>query len=141
MKRFLSISLLFALLACSSGRQALQKGNYEESVMKSINRLRNNPNHKKARETLRQAYPLTFNYHLERIATLKASSEPFRWESIMNSYNTLTSLYNEIQRCPACRQLAPDTRSFLNEAADARYQAAAERYQAGVKPLSGIIHV
>jgi hypothetical protein len=101
--------------------------------MKSINRLRNNPNHKKGRETFRQAYALTVDYHLDRIALLKASGEAFRWESILNSYNTLTRLHNEVQRCPACLQEAPRSRSYLNEANDAKYMAAADRYQAGVQ--------
>jgi sarcosine oxidase delta subunit len=131
MKRLLPLFALLALLACSSGKQALQKGNYEESVLKAINRLRSNPGHSKARETLKQAYALTQQYHLERIATLKASAEAFRWESILTSYNTLTSLHNEIQRCPACLQVTANSRSYLNEANQARYEAAAERYQTG----------
>src|SRR4028119_373645 len=130
---FLLLSLIATLFACSSGKQALQRGNYEESVMKSINRLRNNPNHKKGRETFRQAYALTVDYHLDRIALLKASGEAFRWEGILNSYNTLTRLHNEVQRCPACLQEAPRSRSYLNEANEAKYNAAVDRYQAGVQ--------
>lgn len=131
MKKLIPFFVLLALFACSSGKQALQKGNYEESVLKAINRLRSNPGHSKARETLKEAYALTQQYHLERIATLKASSEAFRWESIFNSYTTLTSLHNEIQRCPACLQITPSSRSYLNEANQARFEAAAERYEVG----------
>jgi hypothetical protein len=131
MKQFISILAFLALLACSSGKQALQKGNYEESVVKAINRLRSNPGHSKARETLKQAYTLTQQYHLERIATLKASAEPFKWEGVLNSYNTLTSLDKEIQRCPACLQVVSNSRPYLNEANQARFEAAAERYQTG----------
>lgn len=133
MRQLLSLFILFILLSCSSGKQALQKGNYEEAVLTAIKRLRNKPSHKNARETLRQAYPLTLSYHMERIATLKASSEPFRWENVLQSYQTLTMLYNEMQRCPACLQLVPNTRSFLNEASEARNLAAAERYAAGAR--------
>ncbi len=136
MKRVLLISLLLYLAACSSGKQALQRGNYEESVLKAINRLRSNPDHKKARATLQEGFPLTVSYHLERVAALKNSSEPFRWESILDSYNTLTMLHSELQRCPACRQLVSGSRSYLNEAADARYQAASDRYRAGVQALN-----
>lgn len=50
----------------------------------------------------------------------------------MDSYNTLTMLYNEMQRCPGCRQEVPNTRSYLNEANNAKFEAAAERYQAGI---------
>jgi hypothetical protein len=136
MKRVLLFSLLLYLAACSSGKQALQRGNYEESVLKAINRLRSNPDHKKARATLQEGFPLTVSYHLERITALKNSSEPFRWEGILDSYNTLTMLNSELQRCPACRQLVTGSRSYLNEAADARYQAASDRYQAGVQALN-----
>ncbi len=133
MKRFLSLLLLLTLLACSSGKQALQKGNYEASVLKAVNRLRSSPNNNKARETLRQAYSLAVKFHQDRNATLRTSSEPFRYEAILQSYNTLNMLYNEIQRCPACLQVVPQAKSFLTEADDARYLAAEDRYQAGVK--------
>jgi sarcosine oxidase delta subunit len=124
-------TFLLYLAACSSGKQALQRGDYEESVLKAINRLRSNPEHKKARATLQEAFPLTVSYHQEKINALKSSTEPFYWEKVLDSYNTLTRLHEEIQRCPACRQLAPNSRAYLNEAAEARFQAAAERYQAG----------
>jgi hypothetical protein len=124
MKKVLLFALLLYLAACSSGKQALQRGNYEESVLKAVNRLRSNPDHKKARATLQEAFPLTVSYHQEKIAALKSSTEPFRWEKILDSYNTLTMLHEEIQRCPACRHWPRVPRSYLNEAAEARFQAA-----------------
>jgi hypothetical protein len=127
---YLFTVLLFSY-ACTSGKKALQKGNYEASVMKSINRLRNSPNNKKASETLQEAYPLTVNYHLEQIALMKSSQEAFKWERILQSYQTLTNLHNELQRCPAGMQLIRNSRSYLTEIQEAKMLAAEDRYQAG----------
>ena len=37
---------IFVLSGCSSGKQALERGDYYESVLKSISRLRKNSDHK-----------------------------------------------------------------------------------------------
>ncbi|MDJ1504808.1 hypothetical protein [Xanthocytophaga agilis] len=131
MKRILLIILILSG-ACSSGKKALQKGNYEEAIMKAINRLRSSPNNSKARETLRDGYPLTLEYHTNRISNLRNSNEAFKYEGIIASYQTLTQLTNEIQRCPACREEVPNARTYLSEISEAKQLAATERYNAGV---------
>ncbi|MDJ1485094.1 hypothetical protein QNI16_31640 [Cytophagaceae bacterium YF14B1] len=131
MKRILLIILILSG-ACSSGKKALQKGNYEEAIMKAINRLRSSPNNSKARETLRDGYPLTLEYHTNRISNLRNSNEAFKYEGIIASYQALTQLTNEIQRCPACREEVPNARTYLNEIGEAKQLAATERYNAGV---------
>ncbi|MGB0522151.1 MAG: hypothetical protein ACPGJS_04285 [Flammeovirgaceae bacterium] len=128
--------IISCLMACSSGKQDLQRGDYESSIKKSIDRLRSSPGNKKAQETLRQAYPLTVRYHTDRIDNLKASNTAFKWESILSSYNRLNRIYEDLQRCPSCLRLISDPQNFISEAEDARVKAAEERYQAGIMALA-----
>jgi hypothetical protein len=116
------------IFACSTGKTALQQGNYEEAVLKAVNRLRNSPDNKNATETLLQGYPLALNWNLSNIDRMKSSNEKFKWESIAKSYENLNQLYDEILRCPACLRLIPHPTSFLNEGNQARNFAADERY-------------
>jgi hypothetical protein len=127
--KFLSYFLFFLAFACSTGKTALQQGNYEEAVLKAVNRLRSSPDNKNARETLAQAYPLALNWNRANIDRMKSSNEKFRWESIARSYDNLNRLYDEVMRCPACLQLLPQPVSYLNEGNEARNFAAAERYE------------
>ncbi|MBC8111907.1 MAG: hypothetical protein H7Y04_12675 [Verrucomicrobia bacterium] len=130
MRKFLPL-ILIVLIACSSGKKSLQKGNYEEAMMKAISRLRSNPNNKKARETLREGFPLTVKYHLSLVNDLKNSNQVFKYEQMMNSYQQLNVIYEEIQRCPACREEIRNNQSYYVEVDGLREPAASDRYQAG----------
>lgn len=142
MKKNYLFSLLILVVyvvmnACSTGKSALQQGNYETAVLQAVNRLRSSPDNKNATATLREAYPLALNWNNSNIARMKSSNERFKWESILNSYENLNRLYDEIMRCPAALRLIPNPSSFLNEATDARNLAAAERYEAGNILMNG----
>jgi hypothetical protein len=40
------------------GQKAYERGDYYEAVMQAVNRLRQNPDHDKSKEALKNAYPL-----------------------------------------------------------------------------------
>src|SRR5882724_5331784 len=124
--------MLAVLAACSSGKRALQKGNYDEAVVKAVNRLRSSPNNEKARETLREGYALALQWHLDNVSHLQNSNTRFRWEGIAQNYDQLNYLYDDIRRCPGGLQVVGNPHQYLNEASDAKVQAAMERYDAGV---------
>ena len=63
------------LEGCTSGKQAYQKGNYDEAVLKAISRLRKNPNSKKASQTLMESDPLTISWHQDNILRAKQSND------------------------------------------------------------------
>ncbi|MDB4286206.1 hypothetical protein N9933_02785, partial [bacterium] len=90
---FLLLSLLI-FAACSSGRKSLEQGDYNASVLKSINRLRQSPNNKKAKETLQGAYPRLLAYNKDAIKRLKTGSDPFRWERVKDLYAELNNVYD-----------------------------------------------
>ncbi len=58
LRTLLLIIIVGSLFSCSTGKKALQKGDYANAVFKSVERLRGNPDNKNAVSTLRNAYPL-----------------------------------------------------------------------------------
>ena len=137
MKRYLPfiLPLLIVLSACSAGKRAFEKGDYERAVYNSVNRLRSGPDSRKARETLKQAYPQMVAYYQDRIDILKRSSEPYRWERIMDDYHALNKVYDEIQRSPSALRALPNVKNFQNEYNDATLKAADVRYTMGSQAL------
>jgi hypothetical protein len=130
MKKIL-FGILIILSACTSGKRSLQKGNYEEAIFKAISRLRNSPGNKNASQTLRDGYPLTLEYHMNNIRNLQNSNQAFHYERVLDSYLKLNQIYEEIQRCPACKNIIPNAKVFYDEPNEIRHLAAQERYAAG----------
>ena len=130
---FLSMVLLVA--ACSTGKKALEQGNYYQAIAQAVERLQRNPDSKKATNTLRQGYPLAVKYYTEEIRQAEASTDPFRFEKVMDSYATLNAMDDIIRRCPACRQAVPNTREYTRQYEMSRRSAAEARYQAGMTEL------
>src|SRR3989337_4136733 len=80
--------------ACSSGKTTFERGNYYEAVITSVNRLRKNNDHKKSVETLRQAYPMAVSFYEERAKTALATTGPFKWTEVVNSYSFINTMYD-----------------------------------------------
>lgn len=131
---FLVSGLLFAA-SCTSGKKALQQGNYDEAVYKAVKRLRSSSTHKKSLETLEQTYPLARQWHLNRIKNLEISYERFKWEPIAREYALLNTLYDEISRCPGCLSAVASPVNYTMEYESAKLKAAADRYEAGLLAL------
>lgn len=127
--------VLVSLYACSSGKKALERGDYDEAVIKAVNRLRQKPDQKKARHTLKEAYPLAHDWHLDNISRKRQTSNTFKWEAIYNEYKALNRLYNEIERCPACKKLVTPT-DYSHEADQAKITAGRIRYEEGILRLN-----
>jgi hypothetical protein len=139
MKNFTSfislLSILLVLGGCASGKKALQKGDYSKAVSQAINKLRSNDDHKKARATLGKAYKYATEIYLSNIAQAKGSSDELKWESVSANYERINYMYNEIVRCPACREVVPNPIRFDSELEVANKNAAAARYELGLRAL------
>jgi len=138
-KLILPVLIVLCALAvdsCSSGKQAFEKGNYDEAVLKAINRLRKSPNNKKAAETLSESYPLTIRWHEDNIARVKSSIDEFKWERVVAEYQQINNLYNQLSRCPACLRIVPNAVSYQGPLNQAREQAAEIRYAKGEQLLA-----
>ena len=133
--RLLSWSLLILLAACSSGKKALEHGDYYSAVMKSINRLRQNPDHSKSQTTLKEAYPLAVQYYETEANNEIASNSEFKWKNAIQAYNSINSLYEQIRACPGCMKVIRSPKNYYAEVGPLKEKAAEESYNAGINAL------
>ncbi len=122
-------------MACSSGKKAYQRGNYYESVMQSVARLRQNTDHKKSKETLRNAYPLAVHTLEDQAKNQIATNSQFKWKNAILSYNQINNMYEAIRQCPGCLAVIPTPKNYYPEVGELKQKAAAESYDAGIAAL------
>lgn len=105
MNRFtntLLIGLLMSLFfACSTGRNAYNRGDYYTSTLQAVKRLRTSPDNEKAIEMVKKSYPMAIEYYRQQIDGIAASNTPDKYLLISDQYKRLNSLADEISRCPA----------------------------------------
>ncbi len=126
---------VFIVLACSSGKKAYERGDYYGAVMKSVNRLKSNPDHSKSMETLKSAYPLAVDYYKTQANNEIASNSPYKWKNAIQSYTTINQLYEAIRQCPGCMKAVKDPVNYYNEIGPLKEKAAEESYNAGIASL------
>ena len=131
LRYFIYLSLII-IGGCTTGKNALQKGDYDASVSKAVSRLQNSPKNSEATQVLKMAYDLALQSHLRKIDEAKAANDLFRWESIMYDYQKINQLADDINSCPACLAIVPSPSKYLNELAESKYNAAGARYNSGL---------
>jgi hypothetical protein len=122
-------------MACSSGKKAYERGDYYEAVMKSVARLRQNPDHEKSSEALRSAYPLAVQYYENDVKNQIASNSNYKWKNAIQSYNNINNLYEAIRQCPGCLKAVPNPKNYYAEIGPLKEKAADESYNAGIDAL------
>jgi len=103
--------------------------------MKSVNRLRQNPDHSKSIEALQNAYPLAIEYYENEAKNEIASNSPYKWKNAIQSYNSINALYEAIRQCPGCKQAVPNPKNYYAEIGPLKEKAAEESYNAGIGAL------
>jgi len=131
------VLLLFSLvlLACSSGKQAYERGDYYGAVMKAVQRLRQNPDHSKSLETLKSAYPLAVEYFETEANNQISSNSAFKWKNAIQSYDQINGLYEAVRQCPGCKKAVPNPKNYYAEIGPLKEKAADESYNAGIEAL------
>tara|TARA_R110001599_G_scaffold343556_2_gene566246 strand:+ start:810 stop:1955 length:1146 start_codon:yes stop_codon:yes gene_type:complete len=138
MKTFLHSLLalmVLTIVSCATGKNALEKGNYETALDRAINRLQSNPDNKKSQDVLIEGYRLASNYHMDYIRMLAVNNDPNKWEATYYQYQQLNSYYRQIQRCPACLSLVMP-KSYISEESDAGRKAADYQVELGNSALA-----
>lgn len=141
MKKYLFILSILAICfgavfqACKSAKKSLKKGNYDDSVLRAVEKLRSTPNHLSSLDILKAAYPNALDLHLGEIARNKNATHLFRFETAVHEYETLNKLYDAINRCAPCAK-AVTAQNFETEEKDARQRAFSIRYTEGEKAFS-----
>ena len=130
------IILLLIISACSSGKKALRQGDYYEATLKAVDRLRQSPSNRKARQTLGEAYYRAVEENLRMTRTLDTKTNPLNWEKIAESYERINKMENEIRRSPAALRVVKNPKSYLTEEVQAKNKAAEALYNEGVRAMA-----
>ena len=132
---FSSALIALFLIGCSSGKQAYERGDYYGAVMKSVNRLRQNPDHSKSIEALQNAYPLAIEYYENEAKNEIASNSTYKWKNAIQAYSSINDLYEAIRQCPGCKKAVPNPKNYYTEIGPLKEKAAEESYNAGINSL------
>lgn len=121
--------------SCSSGKKAFEQGNYYGATLKAVDRLRSNPDSKKAGKTLSQSYPFAVQYIENQATAAMALQEVNKYKKVVQCYEQLNHMAAEIQRCPAALKVIPNPKTYFAELKTARDFGAEEQYKLGLTEL------
>ncbi|MFW6371221.1 MAG: hypothetical protein ACOC10_08465 [Bacteroidota bacterium] len=127
--------VVFLLGSCSSGKKALQKGDYFSAVSKAVERLKSSPENKKALKVLHEGYPLALEWSQEEIDLALSSNVPDKWERVAGLMRQVNMLSGQIRSTPAARKVINDPVTYTTELNTVYENAAEERYAAGLAEL------
>lgn len=133
--RFFVLLIILILSACASGKKLYERGAYYEAVMTSVQRLRQNPDHKKSAEALKSAYPMAMEYLKSDVDNQINSNSPNKWRNAIASYDKINQMYEAIRQSPAALKIVKDPKNFYAEIAPLKEKAAEESYLAGIDAL------
>lgn len=137
MKIRILIIIFFApyWFSCSTGKKALQRGNYFRAVEQAVARLKSDPESTKAAKVLHDGYPLTLQWSQEEMDNLLSANQAFKWENALKLMEQLNRLSQLIRSTPAARKIIPEPKTYNSELNMVMEKAAAERYSMGEKML------
>ena len=124
---------LLLLDSCSSGKAAYKQGDYFEAVLTAVNRLRQNPDHKKSKEVLGLSYQAAIDYLLTDAQNQIASNSNFKYRGAVQDYENINRLYEAIRTSPGALKVVPNPVNKYNELSDLKAKAAEESYEAGIQ--------
>jgi hypothetical protein len=130
----IALSVLM-VMACSSGKKAYERGDYYGAVMKSVSRLRQNPDHSKSIDALKSAYPLAVEFFETQAKNEIASNSNFKWKNAIQAYSSINYMYEEIRQCPSCLRTIKNPVNYYAEIGPLKEKAADESYNAGINAL------
>ena len=128
--------LAFLLASCSSGKKALQQGDYFSAVVKATDRLKSDPDNKNATKVLKDGYQLAIDWSQEEMDLALSSNSVFKWEQAINLMQQVNRLSDEIRSTPAARKMISNPKTYTSELNMAYEKAADERYNAGLTELN-----
>lgn len=128
-KAVLQIAASIIFISCSkSGTKALDKGDYFNAVLQSVDKLKKDVDNEKSLAVLPEAYTYASQDLLADISSAKNANQQFRFERVLDDYAKLNKMHDLIARCMPCRRVISPT-SYFKEAEEARDLAANERYR------------
>jgi hypothetical protein len=128
--RVLILSVLIG--ACGSGKTAYKHGDYYDAVLEAVKRLRESPTNKKSGEVLSESYQAAVDFLNQDAQNQVASNANFKWKAVVEDYNKINNLYENIRTSPGALKIIPTPVNKYNELPVAKDSAAAECYNGGV---------
>jgi len=129
---FISMIISLLLVSCSTGKKALERGDYYTATLQAVNRLRSNPDSQKALKAIKDSYPMALKYFQGKIEYALNTDRQFKYSEIVDYYEMMNHLSDELSRCPAALNLFPHVNYYTAELSQARNLAAGEQYDAGL---------
>jgi len=134
--RLLLVSLMAILLAsCSTGKKALQKGEYYSAIMQAVDRLKSSPDNKNASNVIREGYPMMLDWTQEEMDQVLSTNSTDKWERAISLMEQVNRLSSAIRSTPATRNIISNPKSYTSELTMAYEKAADMRYNAGLEEL------
>jgi len=135
MKQSLILLLIFPaiIFSCSTGKNALERGDYYSAITKAVERLQTDPDNRNAVHVLKDGYPLAVKYFQEEIDITLSGTDRFKWGKTVSIMEQVNSLSEQIRKVPAARTLIENPKTYISEMRPAKEKAAAEQYQAGLE--------
>ena len=82
----------------STAKKYFNVGNYDQTVFYSSKSLQKKPANDKALVLLELAYPMALSQHESSVNILKAKTNKSKWPELVNEYEALNALSNEIRK-------------------------------------------
>lgn len=130
---FSILVLSLVLFSCSTGKNALQRGNYVDAINKAVERLQTDPENRNAISVLKEGYPMAVKYYQEEIDLTLSGTDRFKWGETVRIMETMNHLSEQIRKVPATRKLIENPKVFTAEMRPAKEKAAEELYNAGLE--------
>jgi len=134
-RSFNLIIALFLLGACSSGKSAYKHGDYYDAVLTAVQRLRQNPDHKKSKEVLSLSYQAAVDYLQADVQNQINSNANFKYKSAVQDYERINYLYEQVKASPGALRVIPSPISKYKELTEMKSKAAEESYEAGIQAM------
>jgi hypothetical protein len=126
------LSLIIFISSCSSGKKALDRGEYYESVLKSIARLRKNSDHKKSVASLKASYPLALEWLEDEAQQQLTTNANFKWKRALASYQKINNMYEQIRKSPGAKRVITNPKNYYAKIKELKKNAAKESYNAAI---------
>ncbi len=94
------IFLIILIESCTSGKSAYKHGDYYTAVLVAVERLRQSPDNKKSKDVLRLSYQAAVDYLNTDAQNQIASNAQFKWKTVVQDYDKINSLYENIVLLP-----------------------------------------
>src|SRR6267143_7267794 len=129
------IILITLIESCSSGKSAYKHRDYYTAVLEAVQRLRQNPDNKRSKEVLKLSYQAAVDFLNTDVQNQIASNASSKWKSVVQDYDRINSLYENIRTSPGALKVIPVPVNKYKELTVAKDSAAAECYTRGVEAM------